>query len=207
MTYAETLAGKTVRSLPKAEFPKGFLLGMNDSHWSNETETLKLLDKVVSPYLKKKKVELKLPESQKSCILWDAFGALRTDSVISKLEVSGIEAVGVPTNLTHLLQPLDLTTNSATKKIEKREFSEYFTKCITNSLQRNPKIEVTTIEVDLRLSTLKLLHSATTTKVYEYLKSENGKNIILAGWTVSGITGALKEGREGKLSSLNPFHR
>ena len=218
VTYAETLAGdilpfqliykgKTVRSLPKVEFPKGFLLEMNDSHWSNETETLKLLDKVVSPYLKKKKVELKLPESQKSCIIWDAFGAHRTDSVISKLEVSGIEAVGVPKNLTHLLQPLDLTINSATKKIEKRQFSEYFNKCITNSLQRNPKIDVTTIEVDLRLSTLKPLHAATTTKVYEYLKSENGKKIILAGWTASGITGALKEGREGKLSSLNPFHR
>ena len=73
-----------MRSLPKAEFPKGFL-GMNDSHWSNETETLKLLDKVVSPYLKKKKVELKLPESQKSCIIWDVFGTHRTDSVLSKL--------------------------------------------------------------------------------------------------------------------------
>ena len=121
VTYAETLAGdllpfeliykgKTV----KAELAKGFLFGMNDSHWSNETETLKLLDKVVSPYLKKKKVELKLPESQKSCIIWDAFGAHRTDSVISKLEASGIEAVGVPKNLTHLLQPL--TTNSATTR-------------------------------------------------------------------------------------------
>ena len=71
--------------------------------------------------------------------------------------------------------------------------------------QRNPKIDVTTIEVDLRLSTLKPLHAATTTKVYEYLKSENGKKIILAGWTASGITGALKgpRGKAFKLESIS----
>ena len=47
LVLAETLSGdmlpfqmkyttKTSHSLPTAEFPEGFLLGFNKSHWSNE---------------------------------------------------------------------------------------------------------------------------------------------------------------------------
>ena len=77
--------------------------------------------------------------------------------------------------MTHLLQPMDLTTNSAAKKIEEREFSNYFTECITEALLKNPDIDVTTIKFDLRLKTLKPRHALTTQRVYKFLKSEKGK--------------------------------
>ena len=64
----------------------------------------------------------------------------------------------VSKNMTHLLQPLDLTTNASVKKMEKKCFSEYFTNAITKEVLRDPKRDVTTIEVDLRLSTLKSEH-------------------------------------------------
>ena len=86
-TYAQTLAGdilpfqliykgKTKRSLPKTTFPKGSVLSANKSHWSNETETIRLLNRIIHPYAKRKKADLDLPSSQKSLIIWDAFRAL-----------------------------------------------------------------------------------------------------------------------------------
>ena len=56
--------------------------------------------------------------------------------------------------MTHLLQTLDLTTNRVVKKMEQCEFSDYFTNCITKALLADPKQDVTTIKVDLKLSTL-----------------------------------------------------
>ena len=86
LTLAETLSGdmfpfqmidtgKTSRSLPTAEFPEGFLLGFNKSHWSNEEETLRLLKEVISPYITKVKKKLKLSQNQVACLIWDAFKA------------------------------------------------------------------------------------------------------------------------------------
>ena len=64
----------------------------------------------------------------------------------------------VPKNMTHLLQPLDLSTNGAVKNMEKRTFCEYFTSRIMDEMLRNPWRDVTTIEIELKLSTLKPRH-------------------------------------------------
>ena len=169
--------GKTKRSIPSSKFPEGFLLSANPRHWSNEAETIKLLEGIIKPYIEKTKELLHLNESQKSCIVWDAFKGQETPAVKSKLKELNIEEVGVPKNLTHLLQPLDLTTNSTVKNIEKREFTAYFTNTIVSALQKDPNIDVTTIEIDLKLSTLKPIHAATMGKVYKFLKSEKGRGL------------------------------
>ena len=91
------------------------------------------------------------------------------------------------------------------KKMEKRAFSEHFTTCITNELTKNPQKDVTTIEVDLKLSTLKPKHGKVMCEVYDYLKSEKGKKIILSGWKASGIENAVNESRAGNLPSLDPY--
>ena len=83
LTLAETLSGdmlpfqmiytsKTSRSLPTAKFPEGFLRGFNKLHWSNEEETLRLLEEVISPYITKVKKKLKLSQNQAACLIWDA---------------------------------------------------------------------------------------------------------------------------------------
>ena len=64
-----------------------------------------------------------------------------------------------PKNMTHLLQPLDLTTNGSLKKFKKKAFSEYFCSLISKELKNDPTCDVTTIKVDLRLSTPKSLHA------------------------------------------------
>ena len=103
----------------------------------------------------------------------------------------------VPKNMTHLLQPLDLSTNGAVKKMEKRAFSEYFTSCITEEMLRDPGKDVTTIEVDLKLSTLKPRHGKLMKELYEWLLSEKGRSIILSGWK--------RKARSGEMSSLDPY--
>ena len=111
----------------------------------------------------------------------------------------------VPKNITLLLQPLDLTTNVSAKKMEKKCFCEYFTNATTKEMLRDPKRDVTTIEIDLRLSTLKSEHTKVMRKVYKFLQSEKGCHMIKADWRAAGIADVLKEASDTGCTSMNPF--
>ena len=89
--------------------------------------------------------------------------------------------------------------------MEQREFSNYFTNCITEALLVDPKRGVTVMKVDLKLYTLKPIHAETVSKVNKHLNSDNGKQIILNGFRVAGITEAVKKIRENPKSGLNPY--
>ena len=117
------------------KFLEDFCLAYNPKHWSNENETLRLIDEVLVPYIAKVKEKKSLPPTQRSLLLWDAFKAQSTEVVKDSLKTNRIKLVRVPKNMTHLLQPLDLTTNATFKNFEKRAFSEYFTSCIMKALQ------------------------------------------------------------------------
>ena len=151
-----------------------------------------MLNDIIAPYCTKVKKELGLPENQRTLLLWDAFKAQSTEKVIREL---AIKQVVVPKNMTHLLQPLDLTTNASVKKMEKRAFSDYFTSTITEAVLQNPQRDVTTIEVDLKLSTLKSMHGKLMITVYDFLRKEQGKQIILSGRRAAGIAEAIKKAR------------
>ena len=126
------------------------------------------------PHIEKVKKEKSLPDSQRSLILWDAFKAQSTQKVKDVFSANKIESVMVPKNMTHLLQPLDLTTNGSLKKFEKREFSEYFTSCIMKALEIEPDRDVASIEVDLRLSTLNPRHANVMMELCKHLLTEAG---------------------------------
>ena len=88
--------GKTKASLPRGfVFPKGFSLSQNPKHWSNEAETLKLIDEIINPYIVNKRKELKLTSTQKALVIWDVFKGQMTDAVQSKLASLSIELVPV----------------------------------------------------------------------------------------------------------------
>ena len=70
---------------------------------------------------------------------------------------------------------------------------------------RNPKRDVTTIEVDPRLSTLKSEHVRVMRKVYEFLQSEKGCDVIKVGWRAAGITNVLKGARDTGCTLMNSF--
>lgn len=199
--------GKTQRSLPNFGFPDGFCLSYNEKHWSNEKESIRLIEEVLVPYIEKVKDAKFLPANQKTLLIWDAFKAQSTEKVKDVLSQHSIECVMVPKNMTHLLQPLDLTTNGSLKKLEKRAFSKYFTSSIMSALREEPNRDVTSIKVDLKLSTLKPYHAKVMVEAYEFLQSKKGVSIIKNGWQSAGITAAVENTREMGTNyiHLNPF--
>ena len=68
-----------------------------------------------------------------------------------------------------------------------------------------PNRDVASINVDLKLSTLKPLHAKCMSTIYKYLLSPRGQNIISSGWRSSGITHAVENARAGILPELDPF--
>ena len=111
----------------------------------------------------------------------------------------------VPKTMTHLLLPLDVTTNGKIKKMERTAFSDYFTTVIMSELLENPEKDVSTISVDLKLSTLKPKHLSTLIKIYEFFQSEEGQKIILSGFRFTGISGTVNNPRNGIVLSLDPY--
>ena len=64
--------GKTARSLPNEDLPEGICLSHNMKHYSNETETNRLIKDLLVPYTEKPKEGKALPHNQKSLLIWDA---------------------------------------------------------------------------------------------------------------------------------------
>ena len=199
--------GKTKRSLPRSasKDKHNFLFSFNTSHWSNEKETLRLINSFLAPHIKEVKRDLGLPDDQKSMLIWDAFKRQNTEKVMERLEELNIVTVLVPKNLTHLLQPLDITTNGKIKKLERAAFSDYLTSVIMEHLLENPGADVTKIEVDLKLSTIKPKHLVTITKIYEFFKSDAGKSIIYSGFKFTGIIDIVMKARNGVVAPLDPY--
>ena len=55
---------KTSQSLPKTNFPKGFSLSVNPTHFSNTEETLNLLSDIIIPYMEEQREKLGLPNQK-----------------------------------------------------------------------------------------------------------------------------------------------
>ena len=147
--------------------------------------TVHLIEQVLVPHIKKFKKEKGLPNYQKSFLIWDAFKAQSTANISDVLSKHGTESVMVPKNMTRLWQPLVLSTNASSKKIEKRAFSKYFSSSIMEALKEDSTRDVTTIKVDLQLSVMK--------EAYQFFESLKGKEMILNGWRAAGITESLRQ--------------
>lgn len=90
--------GKTKASQPRDfKFPPEFCVTQNPRHWSNEIESLKLINEVILSYITKKQEELELPPNQKALLIWDVFRGQMTDN--KRLVELNIEYVYV--NMTH----------------------------------------------------------------------------------------------------------
>ena len=110
--------GKTTKSLPRFKFPHDFSLSVNKTHYSNEKEACKLIEKI--------RQEENLPVSQKALVIMDVFSGQMASVVLDCFKDNKIEVVCVPANMTYLLQPLDLTVNGYAKKFTSRKFSEWY---------------------------------------------------------------------------------
>ena len=196
-------SGKTKASQPRDfKFPSGFCVTQNPKHWSNEIESLKLINEIISPYVTKKREELKLPTDQKALLVWDVFRGQMTDKVKERLDELNIECVYVPANMTHFFQPLDLTVNGCAKQRMRKEFVTYYSSAVKQQLDSGKQLE--DIEVDFRLSVLKPLHAKWLVELFNFFSSTRGKEVIARGWKKSEIVGLL----DGStiLPPEDPFH-
>ena len=55
------------------EFPDDWYVPYTKNHWTNEEKAIEHIEKVVFPYLKKQKAELKLTDEQKGMLNFDVF--------------------------------------------------------------------------------------------------------------------------------------
>ena len=196
--------GQTSRSQPVgSKFPNGFAVSQNEKHYSNEAETLSLIGKVIKPFVGRKKQELKLPLTQKALLIWDMFQGQKTEKVLSKLASLNIVVVSVPINMTHFFQPLDLTVNGEAKGFMKDKFTTWYSKEVQKQINPGNGDANGEVNVDLRLTALKLLHASWLMDLYNHLSSDIGRRNIAKGWEKAGIAQLLDE--SFRLPPEDPF--
>ena len=84
-----------------------------------------MIDIVIVPHVERTRRELKQAPTQKALVIWDVFRGQKTAKVLKKLALLNIAVVSVPTNMTHLFQPLDLTINGKAKRFMKEKFTTW----------------------------------------------------------------------------------
>ena len=184
--------GKTNQSLPRYKFPDEFSLSVNEKHFSNTKESIKLLKEIIIPYLEKERIALGLESEQKALVVMNVFTGQMTAEVSKIFEESNILVTNVPPNMTKFYQPLDLTFNESAKRQNQ----------ITEQLESGKALE--DVDVKLRLSILKPLHAGWVVDFYNYMTSADGKKLIENGWVASGIADAVRLGLK-ELPTLDPF--
>ena len=112
---------------------------------------LKFIEEIILPYIREEREKLGCP-NEEILLIFDQ----STDKVLKVLE-HNILAMKVPPNITHLLQPLDLTVNKVAKDFTKKKFWEWFSGQISIGLENGKELE--DIEIDYCLSVLRPLHA------------------------------------------------
>ena len=124
--------GKTSQSSPKIQFPTGFGLSANPSHYSNTEESIKLLKEIVVPYVEKIRAKLDDPK-QSALLIWDVFRGQKTESVVKVLKENNIHTEYIPNNMTNYYQPLDLTADKWAKEFLKTKFWQWYSEQIQDA--------------------------------------------------------------------------
>ena len=73
------------------------------------------IQKIVGPFISKKRKDLGLADTHPALALYDGFGGQPTEAVSALLSANNIVTVRMPANCTNKLQPLDLTINKPMK--------------------------------------------------------------------------------------------
>ena len=117
------------------------------------------------------------------------FRGQKTAKVSKKLVSLNIAIV--PANVTHFFQPLNLTVNKEAKRFIKDKFTTWYSDEVKQQIESGG--DCTDINVDLRLTVLKPLHTVWLVDLYNHLSSPVGVGHIAKGWEKAGISGLLDE--------------
>ena len=173
--------GKTTRSLPHFQFPEDWHVMSTPNHWANEDTTKLYIEKIIFPYLRKKREELRLSSEHPALLLFDNFKAQCTETILKYLDSNNINVVLVPPNCTDQLQPLDLSVNRSAKEFLRNEFQEWYAQQVCAQLQG----KVDKKPVDLRLSIVKPLGAKWMVNFYNYIQTK--PDVVKNGFREAGI--------------------
>ena len=143
--------GKTSKSLPRVNFPKSFSLSANPKHYSNEQESIKVLEEIIIPYVKKVRERLGMEKDQAALLIMDVFKGQMTSPVLKILSNNNILLQSVPANFTYFFQPLDTQegSNGFLKRLIKKKFTDWYGSQLTLAMEEGKELE--TIKVPLKL--------------------------------------------------------
>ena len=170
--------GKTRKSIPAVKFSRGYVLSANSKHYSNKEETLKHLKEVIVSHNQNERKTLWLDADYPALLIMDVFKGQMAPDVLNMLKANNIFLTKVPTNMTNLYQPLDLTMNGYAKSFMKRMFTEWLASKVCEALESGKIPEE--IDVKMSLSFLKPLQAGWIIKLYNEM-SLLWKNVISKG--------------------------
>ena len=78
--------GKTSKSIPPVSFPDSFLVSANKKQYSNERDSLKMLEHIIIPYVKKQRQNLSLDPQYPALLIMDMFRGQKTPSTSKKFQ-------------------------------------------------------------------------------------------------------------------------
>ena len=169
-----------MQSAERRCLPKMVPCHQNEKHWSNETETVNLIEQVIYPYVIDKRKELGLPADQKALLTWDVFRGQTTDHVAQILDSINIKVVKFPANMTHFFQPLDLINSQRVlKKFYEEKFVTWYAEEIKKQMDAGVPAE--SIDVNLKLTSLKALHANWLIELYNVLTTADARETVLNG--------------------------
>ena len=126
---------------------------------------------VVFPYVKKRKVELKLPEHQKAMLIFDVFKGQVTNKVTKFIKENDCVIVYVPNNMTDQFQPLDLNVNGHAKEFLKKRLECWYAKQVTDQIDRGSSVY--DVNVPLKLSIINPIHAKRLIGLYDHLNNSS----------------------------------
>ena len=162
-----------------------------------------LIDKVILPFIDKVKAEKNLPKESKALLIFDVFRGQKTDSFINHLAEKNCIVVFVPSNMTDMFQPLDVTVNKNIKSVIRNCYNDWYLEQVVTAL--NNGIAPTDVKVKQVISIIKPLHAKWIIAAYEYLLSETGAELIRKGFESSHITEAIDKAEQFSKMDDNPF--
>ena len=104
------------RCLPSIDFPEDWFIMCAENHCTNEKTTKNYIYKILLPYVKQQRKELKLHSNHPALVVFDRFKAECTSCVLQILRDYHIDTLLIPASCTDHLQPLDVSVNKAAKE-------------------------------------------------------------------------------------------
>ena len=93
--------------------------------------------------------------------------------------------VKVSANMTHFFQPLDLTVNGSAKNFMRKKFVTWYAEEIKKQMDTGVPAE--SIDVNLKLTSLKALNANWLIELYNVLTTADGRETVLNGWKKSCV--------------------